>query len=98
MAEEGEEFTVRLSSNRTTGYRWRLAMSLDERVVRLVRCEYVPFGTAVVGVGGEEIWTFVAAGRGDTEIVMEYVRPWEVSHSKMKTATIEISVRMGVSK
>ena len=32
-AEEGKEFTVRLESNGTTGYRWRLLGSLDERRV-----------------------------------------------------------------
>jgi predicted secreted protein len=93
MAEEGKEFTVRLSANRTTGYQWRPAGSLDERIVRLVRSEYVVFDPGRVGGGGEEIWTFLAAGRGDTEITMEYVRPWEKGQHPVKTATIKVSVR-----
>jgi predicted secreted protein len=98
MAEEGKEFTVRLNSNRTTGYQWRPAESLDERVVRVVRSEYVPFDTAAVGGGGEEMWTFLATGKGDTEISMEYVRPWEKGQSEMKTATIKVSVRPSAQK
>jgi predicted secreted protein len=93
MAEEGKEFTVRLSANRTTGYQWRPAGSLDERVVKLVRSEYVVFDPGRVGGGGEEIWTFLAAGRGDTEITMEYIRPWEKGQHPVKTATIKVSVR-----
>ena len=93
MAEEGKEFTVRLSANRTTGYQWRPAASPDERVVKFVRCEYVPFEGALPGGGGEEVWTFLAVGRGDTEITMEYVRPWEKTHSPVETATIKVSVR-----
>jgi predicted secreted protein len=93
MAEEGKEFTVRLSANRTTGYQWRPAASLDERVVKFVSCEYAPFEGALPGGGGDEVWTFLAAGRGDTEITMEYVRPWDKAHSPVKTATIKVSVR-----
>jgi inhibitor of cysteine peptidase len=93
MAEEGKEFTVRLASNRTTGYQWRPATPHDDRVVRLVRSDYVPFEGAPVGGGGEDIFTFLAVGRGNTEITMEYVRPWEKPHLPVKTATIRVSVR-----
>ncbi len=93
MAEEGKEFTVRLNSNRTTGYQWRPVGPLDESIVKFVRCEYVPFEGTLPGGGGEEIWTFLAAGKGSTEITMEYVRPWEKLHSPVKTATIKVSVR-----
>ena len=93
MAEEGKEFTVRLASNATTGYRWRPVGPLNERTVRLVRSQYVPFESGTLGAGGEEIWTFLAVSPGETEITMEYVRPWERSQSPVKTATINVSVR-----
>ena len=98
MAEEGKEFTVRLNSNRTTGYQWRPMGPLDEHIVRTVRCEYVPFEATLLGGGGEEVWTFLAAGRGNTDITMEYVRPWEKAHSPVKTATIKVSVRPASSR
>ncbi len=93
MAEEGKEFTVRLASNPTTGYHWRPLGALDERTVKLVRSQYLPFEGGRVGTGGEEAWTFLAVARGDTEITMEYVRPWEKVQSPVKTATIKVSVR-----
>ncbi len=98
MAEEGKEFTVRLDANRTTGYQWRPIGPLEERVVKLVRCDYVPFEGALLGGGGEEICTFLAVGRGSTEITMEYVRPWEKTHAPVKTATIMVSVRPGSTR
>ena len=52
----------------------------------------MPFEGGLVGGGGEEIWTFLAVNRGDTEITMEYVRPWEKTHHPVKTATIKVSV------
>ncbi len=97
MTEEGKEFTVRLSANRTTGYQWRPTEPPDERFVKVVRSEYVPFEAGVVGGGGEEIWTFLAAGKGDTVIAMEYVRPWEKAQPA-KTATIKVSVKPGSAK
>jgi predicted secreted protein len=93
MAEEGKEFTVRLDSNGTTGYRWRLLGMLDEHTVKLIKSEYVQFEGEGVGVGGEEVWTFLAVSRGDTEITMEYARPWEKATFPVKTATIWVSVR-----
>jgi inhibitor of cysteine peptidase len=93
MVEEGKEFTIRLSSNPTTGYRWKPAGPLDDRTVRFVRSQYTPFEGGGAGSGGEESWTFLAVNRGDAEITMEYVRPWEKTPSAVKTATIKVSVR-----
>ncbi|MDZ4164856.1 MAG: protease inhibitor I42 family protein [Smithellaceae bacterium] len=75
----GEEFTIVLASNATTGYGWSLARPLDETVIRLIGSVYrVPeTNPAVVGAGGKEIWTFSAVGKGKTEIFLKYVRPWE---------------------
>jgi predicted secreted protein len=98
LAEEGKEFTVRLASNATTGYRWRPAGILDEHIVKLVKSQYVPFEGGGSGSGGEEVWTFLTVARGDTEITMEYVRPWEKSQSPVKTATIKVSVRPATQK
>jgi inhibitor of cysteine peptidase len=98
MAEEGKEFSVRLSSNRTTGYQWRPADPFDERIVRFARSEYVPFDPAIIGEGGEEVWTFQAIGKGDTEIAMEYVRPWEKAQSVLRTATIKVLVKSATVK
>lgn len=93
MTEEGKEFTVKLDSNRATGYQWRPAAPLDERILKLSRSEYVPLETGVIGAGGEESWTFSAVGKGEAEVVMEYVRPWEKGQAAVKTATVKVTVR-----
>ena len=99
MTEENKEFTVRLSSNRTTGFQWRPADPIDERVIKLVRSDYVPFEKGnIVGAGGEEIWTFLAVAKGEAEITMEYVRPWEKNQAGLKTATIKVSVKPASQK
>ena len=98
MAEEGKEFTVRLGSNRSSGFRWRPVGVLDEHTVKLEKSEYVPFEVGSSGSAGEEVWTFLAVSRGDTEITMEYAPPYERTQTAVKTATIMVSVRPGPAK
>jgi predicted secreted protein len=75
----GQEFTLTLDSNLTTGYRWQLAEPLDSDYLELVGSEYIApsASPAVLGTGGEEVWTFRTTAEGDTEVTMEYVPPGE---------------------
>jgi inhibitor of cysteine peptidase len=75
----GDTVQIKLKSNRTTGYSWALAGKLDEKVLKSEGNEYKvdehPAG--MVGVGGNDVWTFKALAAGRTEIVLGYARPWE---------------------
>jgi inhibitor of cysteine peptidase len=76
----GQDFTISLQSNPTTGYQWQLDGPLDEKVVKYVSKEYradQSGGTENVGAGGVEVWTFKAVGKGGADIKMKYVRPSE---------------------
>jgi inhibitor of cysteine peptidase len=88
----GERFTVTLAENASTGFTWRLARPLDERVVRLVEVAYHTPDAKLAGAGGEELWTFEAAGAGAATIELEYVRPWEHDVPALQTRTIAVSV------
>ncbi len=92
-AEEGREFSIFLDSNRTTGYEWRLARPLDERMVHFVRSEYAPPKGGLAGAGGREEWIFLAKGSGKTEILLEYVRPWEKGQPGAARARIRVSIK-----
>ncbi len=96
-AEEGKEFSIALDSNRTTGYEWRLARPLDERIVKLVKSAYAPPQGDLLGAGGQETWVFLPMWKGETEILMEYVRPWEKGGPPAKSATIRVWIE-GVSE
>jgi inhibitor of cysteine peptidase len=88
----GQEFTVTLASNATTGYHWELAAPLDEAVVKLVNSEYRTPETSALGAPGQEIWTFQAVGQGRTVIDLKYVRPWEKDVAPVETASYEVAV------
>jgi inhibitor of cysteine peptidase len=90
----GDEFTITLDSNATTGYEWQLADTLDESILELVGSEYtIPNDEGLVGAGGIEVWTFKAAGFGETDVSMEYVRPWEEDGTPAKERTFSITVK-----
>lgn len=88
------EFTIVLESNPTTGYQWQLAEPLDDSVLELVSVEFEEKsseGEEIVGAPGEELWTFLALGEGDTEIELEYVRSWEGSPEEKRTFRVKVT-------
>lgn len=75
--DKGGKLTVRLASNPTTGYSWRVAR-MDAAVLRQDgEPGYAPTAPGLVGAGGFEMFMFTALRAGETELVLEYVRPWE---------------------
>lgn len=91
----GQEFTIVLRSNRTTGYSWMLADSLDARLVALVRDDYLadPAPAGIAGSGGRERWTFRALTPGETVIQMKYARAWEQPSPGVETADVRVVIR-----
>ena len=89
---KGQEFAIRLVSNPTTGYGWQLT-GINDNVV-LVTNVYVADKAAedVVGSGGHERWTFRATGKGESEITMEYRRPWETDIPPIQTNVFTVIV------
>jgi len=88
----GQEFNITLESNPTTGYQWQLAKQLDRSIVELVRSEYRPSESGLLGAGGIEVWTFKAVKSGTAEISFEYVRSWETDVPPIKEKSFGIIV------
>jgi len=78
----GDEFTMSLCSNPTTGSQWsEKAVISDNEVVEQVDHLFVgppdedrppPPGTP-----GEELWTFRAIRKGQSTVSLEYSQPWK---------------------
>lgn len=90
---EGCEFAITLEANHTTGYQWRLENKPDEKIVKSVGNVYNEQHSRLMGAGGTETWTFKAAGKGSTQIVLEYIRPWEKGVAPIKTQTFTVTVQ-----
>jgi inhibitor of cysteine peptidase len=76
----GEFLIVTLVSNPgSTGFSWNLSDISDSDVIQYVSDEYIaPEQTdpPMVGVPGEEVWTFEALAAGTATILMTYRQPW----------------------
>jgi len=92
-AKVGEEFTITLDSNPTTGYSWKLPEKFSEGIIKLVNHEFQPPETQRKGAGGKEIWRFKAVTAGKTTITLDYVRLWEKDKEPAKKSTFEITVK-----
>ena len=90
----GEELTVTLGSNPTTGFQWSEDAEIsDESVIKQVSHKFVGPETDVPGTPGEEVLTFEALKKGIVTTFLKYSRPWieeDVSHW---TVTITTTIK-----
>ena len=95
-ATVGEELTVTLGSNPTTGAQWSEDAEIsDESVVR--QTSHIFIGPGIEkppGTPGEEVWTFEAVKKGTTTIFMEYGRLWEGGEKAKWTVTITANIKL----
>ncbi|MFZ0882723.1 MAG: protease inhibitor I42 family protein [Candidatus Acidiferrales bacterium] len=91
-AVAGKEFSIKLPANHTTGYSWRLTTKLDPATLTLVSNTYNESTSGMVGASGEEVWTFSAPTKGTTQLVFEYVRPFEKNTPPIKIANFSVVI------
>lgn len=92
--QPGEEMTVTLESNLTTGYSWQV-QKIDNAVLVLEgepTYEQSPGSEGLVGAGGTETFHFKAVASGETSLELGYMRPWE-SVPPIKTYTVQVLVQ-----
>ena len=90
----GGSLTVTLDSNPSTGFEWVLVNIGDETVLKNVANTYeAPEDTDMVGVPGEETWTFEALKKGTCSVSMEYSQSWEGGEKGAWTFTLTVVVK-----
>ncbi|MFN8532970.1 MAG: protease inhibitor I42 family protein [Dehalococcoidia bacterium] len=93
VVRSGQQFSIALDSNPTTGYSWQLSPTPDPSVVVLVTSRYQPPASSRPGAGGVELLTFQAIGPGTTTISLGYARPWEQNTPPVRTARFSVTVQ-----
>jgi inhibitor of cysteine peptidase len=91
----GQRVTVTLDSNPSTGYAWVLADSVGGALARDGAPVYTqrPAEPGMVGVGGEQVWTFRAARAGTGTLRLTYGRSFEPDAEPAETFTAPVVVR-----
>jgi len=94
-SQVGEEFSVTLEGNITTGYAWEVTR-MDEGMVQLVSNDYITDSNSdqtLVGQGGRAILHFRAMVAGQTIIELAYRRAWEKGIAPLRTYVVELTVQ-----
>ena len=86
-----QELILRLSSNQTTGYRWRTTKT-PAMLQQVGEATYTPgaASSGMVGVEGTEEWRFKAAARGTGILELVYQRPGDKGPAKKRFYTISV--------
>ena len=85
----GEEFTVNLTLNPSTGYDWSLAVTLPSWLALVDKQEAAWNSTpGIVGSPVTEYWTFRATGSGSTTLTFQYMRSWEGTPAKVHVCQV----------
>lgn len=93
--EPGDQFSIVLESNASTGYSWAFESPLDEDVVRFVDSVYLDSGSDRVGAPGGDELTFEAVDDGSTLIQLWYVRSFDDPPEPADRAQFEVMVGSG---
>jgi inhibitor of cysteine peptidase len=91
----GEEFTLVLCSNPTTGFTWSQKADIsDPSVVSQVNHVLVPpTGDTPPGAASDEKWTFKALQAGNSTVSLEYSRNWEGGEKGVWTYQLNVVVK-----
>lgn len=76
LVDSGEEFRIRLESNPSTGYTWKVVTDTGQDSVKPRNHRHEPADTDTVGAAGDDVFTFEAIG-GAAVLRLEYVRPFD---------------------
>ena len=91
LMEVGDKIILTLCSNPSTGFSWEYEVT-TANVVKEEGHDFEEPEEGLVGAPGKELWTFEAVERGNTEIQMEYSRPWEGGTKAEWTYIIKVTV------
>lgn len=86
----GDEVTIRLDENPTTGYRW--VVEPVENLAVDVRAAYVPGAGGGIGGGGERIVTLAPRALGTAKVRLALRRSWEPATTVSKSFEVSLVV------
>jgi inhibitor of cysteine peptidase len=74
----GENFTISLESNTgSTGFSWWVQFDTEYLDLLGSSVRTPASSPGMVGVPGEQLFTFHAGQAGETDVIMLYLQPWE---------------------
>ena len=93
VSEKNPEFSIRVKSNSTTGFQWRVKQ-IDDNVLEFIGKKYIKSRSKLIGSGGETVMKFKLkkASRypASTALMLFYSQQWNPNKGTLKKYTIVI--------
>jgi inhibitor of cysteine peptidase len=91
--QRGQELTLSLRSNPSTGFRWEVKEAASGVLKSLGKEVYShPEDAGLVGSAGQSTWRYKAQNPGNGRLLMIYHQPWEPNVAPASTFDCAISV------
>jgi predicted secreted protein len=87
----GETLEIRLTENRTAGYRWQIEARAEP--IGSLESDAYEAAAGPPGRGGTRVLSFKAERPGDGEIRLAYRRPWEEGAPPARTFALRVRAR-----
>lgn len=93
--EVGGVKQIELPSNPSTGYKWELAIIMDDsEPIKVEVTKKIPEEKrGIIGAGGLTVITIKGINPGNAQCILEYKRPWEKDKAPAKRVTVDVSVK-----
>jgi inhibitor of cysteine peptidase len=88
----GDELTVTLCSNASTGFSWGDPTISDPTVLTLTRQGVVPPSSPMPGAPGSQVWSFSAITAGTAHVHSGYSQPWSGGQKDIWTFDLDVTV------
>ena len=87
-----QPLVIRLPANPSTGYSWRYVLTGDDVLHLDTISGEASAPNGMVGVPGEQVWSFRAQGSGRAILTYVYERSWEKNTPPANTFTLDVTV------
>ena len=88
----GEGLSISLAITTGTGYGWQV-VHIDRKVLRQdSQPTLVQSAHPIPGATATQVFRFMVAGLGKTQLELDYVRPWQKGVAPARTFSVEVTV------
>jgi len=91
--KKGQEFTINLTSNQSTGYSWSVDDTYNKNIMSKISNEFIPSNSEMSGAPGKELWVFKGTNKGETKLNFVYIRQREDKTSQINSKTFDVTVK-----
>lgn len=91
--KNGQEFTITLTSNPSTGYSWSVDDTYDKNIISKISNEFIASNTKMSGAPGRELWIFKGTSTGNTKLNFTYTRQGDDKTNQLNFKSFNIIVK-----